>query len=78
VPDTVRVHIRYPTDDQDGDDEAWLDTAASRHHGGLADGVMLSYPAQRIATFSVASQAESFVDDLNASGRWAAHIIRRA
>ena len=77
MPDTVRVHIRYPTDGQDGD-EAWLDTAASRHHGGLADGVMLSYPAQRIATFSAAFQAESSVDELNASGRWAAQIIRRA
>jgi hypothetical protein len=29
-------------------------------------------------TFSAASQAESFVDELNASGRWAAHIIERA
>lgn len=77
MPDTVRVHIRYPTDGQDGD-EAWLDTASSRHHGNLADARMLSGPIQRIVTFSAASQAESFVDELNASGRWAAHIIRRA
>lgn len=76
MPDTLRVHIRYPTDGQDGD-EAWLDTAALQHDGDLADRVMLSYPAQRIATFSTASQAESFVDELNASGRWVARIIRR-
>jgi hypothetical protein len=77
VPDPVRVHVRYPTDGQDGD-EAWLDTAASRHHGDLADAHMLSAPMQRIVTFSAASQAESFVDELNASGRWAAHIFERA
>lgn len=75
MPDTLRVHIRYPTDGQDGD-EAWLDTAALRHDGDLADGVMLSCPAQRIVTVSIASQAESFVDELNASGRWVARIIR--
>jgi hypothetical protein len=76
VPDAVRVHIRYPIEGQDAD-EAWLDTAASRHHGDLADARMLSAPIQRIATFNAASEAESFVDQLNASGRWAAHIINR-
>jgi hypothetical protein len=74
VPDEVRVHIRYPIDGQDGD-EAWLDAAASRHHGDLAREHMASHPAQRIATFSAASWAESFVGELNASHRWTAHII---
>ena len=77
MPDEVRVHIRYPSDGQDGD-EGWLDAAASRHHGDLAREVMASDPGQRIATFNAASGAESFVDELNASYRWAAHIIGRA
>jgi hypothetical protein len=77
VPDEARVHIRYPIDGQDAE-EAWLDAAASRNHGDLAREHMASYPGQRIATFSAASRAESFVDELSASGRWAAHIIGRA